>query len=92
MTVPVSEAQRARQGLSGETATVVTGIEPESPAEAAGVLVGDILLLVGDSPIVNASDLLRELARDGSGPVRLTMLRGGQRVEVSVTPAARAAA
>ncbi|HEX9067885.1 MAG TPA: trypsin-like peptidase domain-containing protein [Ktedonobacterales bacterium] len=92
VTVAVPESQRARQGLTTETATVVTGVESESPAEAAGVLVGDILLAVGDQPIVNASDLLHALAKSGTGEVHLTLLRGGRRLEVNMTPVARAAA
>ncbi len=94
LTVPLAPAQQARFGLSQPAATMITGVASGSPAEAAGVLLGDLLLAVNGQPIVEATQLLRVLARGATPDGRLTLqvLRGGQRIEIALTPELRAAA
>jgi serine protease Do len=94
LTVPVPPAQQARFGLAQPAATLITGVAPGSPAETAGVLVGDVLLAVNGQPITEAGRLLRILARNAQpeGPLTLQLLRGGARIELALTPELRAAA
>ncbi len=99
-TIPLSEAQQRQFALTQEAVTLVMGVEAGSPAEAAGVIPGDILLAVDGLRIQTAEQLLRTLnrtsakqAQAGQPTVRtLQLLRSGQRVEITLTPTLRAAA
>jgi len=99
-TIPVSTAQQRQFALSQEAVTLVMGVESGSPAETAGVIPGDILLAVDGLRIQTAEQLVRTLNRAsaqqtqaGQPAVRtLQLLRGGERVEVTLTPNLRVAA
>lgn len=81
----------AGQQLSGrERALLVTGITAAGPAEAAGLLVGDLILDVDGHAISSADDLLDVLAGRRAGQeVTVGMLRGGSAREVRITTAER---
>ena len=95
LTVPLTEGQRQRFALNQETVTMVMGVEASSPAEAAGIIPGDILLAVDGLRIQAVEQLVRTLNRAKQGqttatPARtLSVLRGGERLDVSLTPVAR---
>jgi S1-C subfamily serine protease len=63
----------------------VSGVETGSPAAAAGVRKGDVVESVGDVPVESAAEY-RFRVRDVpvGGAVRLGLLRGKERVQVSV--------
>jgi regulator of sigma E protease len=67
----------------------VRGIQPDSAALKAGVLVGDRVLALGDiEPVLHSTlhDTVQEIgARHGAAPVRLVVERGGARTELQVT-------
>jgi len=87
-TVQLAEAQRAAAGQ--EHALLIVGITPESPAAAAGLLVGDILLAFDGQPIRSAEDLLDLLVGERVGrPLNASVLRGGTLTEVTVTVGVR---
>jgi serine protease Do len=95
LSTPISAAQRDRLGLSGETAALIMGVEVGSPADAAGVLVGDILLAVGSYEITDAASLariMRRLDTPQGEPLTLRLARAGQPIELTLTPELRAAA
>jgi S1-C subfamily serine protease len=73
------------QGSMGQRAgLVVAGVAPDSPADRAGLLVGDVLLAVAGEPVEEDAASLREaLARVGE-VVRLRVMRGGETREVEV--------
>ena len=54
--------------LGLESGAVITSVEPGSPAELAGLRVGDVISAVGNSPIRDASDLVTAIGayRPGS--------------------------
>jgi S1-C subfamily serine protease len=82
--VALPENQRGSDGR--EAALLVVGVTAGSPAAAAGVLVGDVLLEFDGHPIESPEDLLDLLVGDRVGrriPIRA--LRGGAVVEVAVT-------
>jgi serine protease Do/serine protease DegQ len=60
---------------------VITGVAPDSPAERAGLLVGDVLLAVAGEPVEDAASLRDALAR-AAEIVRLSVMRGGETREV----------
>ncbi|MCA1848590.1 MAG: PDZ domain-containing protein, partial [Actinobacteria bacterium] len=73
--------EAAQRGL------VIGAVEGDSPAEGAGLLVGDVLLGVGDETPDDVEALLDAIARAGDA-VRLRVMRGGKISFVSVNPGA----
>jgi S1-C subfamily serine protease len=67
-------------------ALLVVGVTAGSPAAAAGVLVGDVLLEFEGHAIQSPEDLLDLLIGDRVGrEVTLRVLRGGTATDVTVT-------
>jgi S1-C subfamily serine protease len=67
-------------------ALLIVGVTDGSPAAAAGVLVGDLLVGFDGQPIGSPDDLLDLLAGDRVGRrATLRLLRGGTPTEVAVT-------
>jgi len=85
--VQLTGAQRT-QGR--ERGLLVVGVTSGSPAEAAGVIVGDILLQFGDKPTESSEDLLDRLTGDLIGQkVQVRTLHGGLPRDVEVAVAGR---
>jgi S1-C subfamily serine protease len=86
----VPDHQQRGAGRSG--ALLVVGVTAGSPAAAAGVLVGDVLLEFEGHAVEEPEDLLELLMGDRVGrPARLRLLRGGEPREVTVTVGERPA-
>jgi S1-C subfamily serine protease len=66
------------RSLGQETGLLLASVEAESPASAAGLLLGDTLLSMDDLPLRHLDDLLSALADRAGKKVSLTLLRGGQ--------------
>ncbi len=82
--VTLPAPQRTADGRTD--ALLVVGVADESPAAAAGVLVGDLLLDFDGQPIESPEDLLDLLAADHVGrAVAIRALRGGAPVTHTVT-------
>ena len=65
-------------------------IADSSPAEKAGILLGDLLLDANGQALARPDDLLDALSNvSAGGEVSLKVLRGGTIKSVSVTPADR---
>jgi serine protease Do len=72
--------------LDSANGAVVVDVEPNSPAARAGISEGDVILRVGRTPVNNAAEAQRELARVPSGGTAfLRVLRDGQETFVTVT-------
>jgi serine protease Do len=72
--------------LDNSNGAVVVDVDPNSPAARAGISEGDVILRVGRTPVNNAADAQRELARvPGGGTAFLRILRDGQETFVTVT-------
>ncbi len=55
-----------------------------SPAEAAGLRIGDIIVSVGDQEVTSVEDLTAALGKLGAGPVQFALMRGPGRRDVTV--------
>jgi S1-C subfamily serine protease len=89
---PVRLGARQRGDSPRERALLVAAVTPGSPADTAGLLVGDVLLELDGHPIESPEELLELLTGDRIGrtvPVRL--LRGGRTEEARVTVGTREA-
>lgn len=85
--VQLTGAQRTE---GRERGLLVVGVTSGSPAEAAGVIVGDILLQFGDKPTESSEDLLDRLTGDLIGQkVQVRTLHGGVPRDVELTVAGR---
>ena len=95
LTAPLPAALRQRLNIQQETAALVLEVEAGSPAEAAGVIVGDVVLAVQGLVVQDVQQITRLLHRagaNGSQNLTLSLLRGGERLELSLLPEVRAAA
>ena len=93
MTVPLPAALRNRHGLAQESAVLIMEVEPGGAADSAGLFVGDVLLAVDGAAVPDARLLPRVLGRGAASQSRtLTLLRGGARIETTLTPQVRTAA
>jgi S1-C subfamily serine protease len=84
MAVPIPERQRA--GRAQAVGLLISQISPHSPADTAGLMVGDVLVAFDGQPIEEADELVTRLRGIGVGKaVPVTVLRGAAAVDVSVT-------
>lgn len=73
--------------LANDSAVMVSQVAEGSPAQAAGVREGDIILALDDAAVAGVSDLHRLLTEARvHQPTRLSILRDLQRQEVTVVP------
>lgn len=81
---PGHAARRLRRavGLPDRDGALVRFVEDDSPAAAAGILQGDLIVAVGDRPIRDADDLYEALT--GEGPLSITLVRGTDERTVEV--------
>ena len=78
---------RANQ-LAVSSGVLVASVEPSSPAAAAGLAAGDVIIALDGEPITGIDDLHRRLTEDRIGaPAPVTILRSGRRRDVTITPA-----
>jgi S1-C subfamily serine protease len=85
-TQPVRLPEAVKQQLNQETGLMLAGIEPDSPAEKSGLLLGDVLVSLAGAPIRHHDDLLITLTGERIGQaVSFRLLRGGELKEVAVT-------
>ena len=73
--------------LDVETGVLVTNLEPDSPAERAGVREGDVIVELDGRPIASIDDLLRLMTDERVGvTIPLTLIRRTERLKLDVTP------
>lgn len=90
---PADGALWQRWGLASATVSI-ENIEADSAAEQAGLLAGDRVLAVADTPVRAWYDVVRTVAGAGEGegdamvakPLSVTYRRGGEVRTVTVTP------
>jgi S1-C subfamily serine protease len=73
-----------------ETGLLIMTTEPESPADRAGLYVGDIILAIEGQPVSDPDDLLSQLGSERVGAtVTVGVLRGGELRDLRATLAER---
>ena len=84
MPVPIPERQRG--GRAQGFGLLISQVSRNSPADTAGLLVGDVLVSFDGDSIEHAEDLVTRLRGNRIGKaVPITVLRGATPVDVSVT-------
>ncbi|MEJ7616619.1 MAG: S1C family serine protease [Pyrinomonadaceae bacterium] len=83
--VALPEALRAQLGLPASQGLVVLSVEPEGPAGQAGVLIGDVLLALGDAPTKDTDDVQVLLGTKSVGQtIKALVMRGGTLCDLSI--------
>jgi serine protease Do len=88
--IDLPPALRAHFGAPEDAGVMVSAVAPASPAESAGLVLGDVVYAVDGEPVTSARDLSRRVAGGGLGNVlELTLMRSGGEivVEAEVLPA-----
>lgn len=69
---------------------IILSVEPDSPAERAGLQIGDIFVTLAGKPVIDVEELHMALRGDVVGrSVPATLLRGGEPLQVEITIAER---
>ena len=88
--VPVPAALRALFGEGANEALLVLHVEAEGAAASAGILVGDLIHSLDGHPVHTVQDVQHTLTHKKVGDtLPIALLRGGQRVDISVLLADR---
>nr|MBN1228121.1 trypsin-like peptidase domain-containing protein [Anaerolineae bacterium] len=65
---------------------LVNKVQPDSPAEAGGLMVGDILVAIDGEPVESMDGVFAALTSDRVGqPISMTIVRGGALQAITIT-------
>ena len=70
----------------GDKGLVVLEVREETPAAEAGLNKDDIIVSINDKDLESLSQLVATVSESDGSPVKLIVLRAGDRQEISVTP------
>ena len=88
--MPVTLPERQRAGRSQSHGLLISQVSENSPADAAGLLVGDVIVGFDNTVIQDGEELVTRLRGDRIGKaVPLTVIRGATALDVTVTVAER---
>src|SRR5947207_3590373 len=77
---------RTKFNLSQAAGLIMLSVEPDAPADKAGVTIGDVLLTLGEVPIANTDDVQTVLGNQEIGAViKARLLRGEEIKEIDIT-------
>ena len=83
----ITSPMAASLGLVRDYGVIVSDVWPGGPAEAAGLMIGDILVSVDGQPVNNVPTVSYDFRlRDSTAPVQLVVLRGAAEQKLSVVP------
>jgi len=83
--VELPDPLRERLGLVQRTAVIVVHVRSESPAAAAGLIIGDVIVSIDGRAIAEPEDLVVVLQPDRVGAAAtMTILRGGEPRDLQV--------
>lgn len=84
-TQPVRLPAALSQQLGQETGLLLAAVEPGSPAEQGGLLLGDTIVALAGTAVRHHDDLLALLSADRVGAtVKVSLIRGGQVQQIEV--------
>ena len=88
--MPVSLPERQRAGRSQTSGLLISHVAANSPADTGGLMVGDVIVALGDDAIEDAESLVTRLRGNKVGTaVPITVIRGSNAVDVTVTVSER---
>ena len=85
--VPLLRLAQRAHGLGAKSGVLVTGVEPGSPAERAGLASGDIIVNFDGKAVTGVDDLHRLLVTESIGTrTTIVVLRKADRLELAIVP------
>lgn len=91
--VRLPEPLRQRLQVAGSVGLMVVSLEPDGPAERAGLMLGDIVVTIDGTPVNDPSDILAALGPERVGrELKAQVLRAGALLDLSITVGRRAQA
>lgn len=66
--------------------TAIGGVNENSPAERGGMQIGDVIVAVNGQPIADHLELRTASSSNLGTPTKYTVIRNGERVDLTVTP------
>lgn len=72
-----------------EPSVVIESVEKDSPADTAGLMLGDKILQINDHKITGAKDLVSYIGSHNQEKLQLHILRGGEEKMIKATPTSR---
>jgi len=86
-TVPLPRALARHHQLASSTGVKLLSVEKDTPADAAGLLRGDVIVALDGQPVRDVDDLQRLLGEPAVGrPLRLTLLRLTDKRDLVIVP------
>jgi S1-C subfamily serine protease len=83
--VRLPDTLRQRLGVDQATAVIVVDVQPGSPAAAAGLAMGDVVVALGGTPITDPADFRTVLRPERVGEtITAAVVRGGEPHDVPV--------
>jgi S1-C subfamily serine protease len=83
--VQIPESLQKKAGVNAGAGLLVMHVESAGPADAAGVLLGDVLLDLDGHGFTDVDDLSEVLSQKKAGEeVQTSLLRGGQRLQLGI--------
>lgn len=83
--VSLPESLKKTLNLSSLGGVIVVNVEPNGPADKAGVLIGDVLIAVDGTPVSDTGDIQAKLGSHSVGQtLNMQIIRGGALVEVAL--------
>lgn len=83
--VHLPDTLKSALNLPCNSGVIVVNVEPNGPAEQAGVLIGDVLLLLNGTPVSDTGDVQKMLGPDSVGKMlSVQIIRGGALAEVAI--------
>jgi S1-C subfamily serine protease len=87
-TVPIPRTVARDNQLAVSSGVFIVSVEAHSPAMAAGLRDGDVLLAFAGTPVTGVDDLHRLLTEERIGqPATVTILRAARRRQMTIVPA-----
>ena len=88
--VPIPRRTVRFHELDVESGVLVVSVEPGSPARAAGLREGDVIVAFDASPVAGIDDLHRLLTEERARrPSLVTVLRAAAKLDLSIVPAVK---
>ena len=83
--VRLPESLRQTLQRQEKTGAIVLEVEPESPAQRAGIVIGDILVTLAGKPVTRLEDVHGQLSGEAIGKgLPLRLVRGGIAQELTI--------
>lgn len=88
--VRLPDTLKSALNLGSVGGVIIVNVEPNGPADKAGVMIGDVVVAIDGTPVSDTVDVQAMLGSQSVGQtLNAQIVRGGALVEVVITPAER---